>query len=104
VLGANYFVKLENVTTGFDEMTFYVRGGSTITRNAPLGEFILNTRRGDRGAAKQNSSVLKLPSIKPTRRLSFGETITPTGFQRRIGRVHEHTSRSRLSRAIKSAA
>jgi hypothetical protein len=45
--GANYFVELKDVTTGFDAMTFYLKGGSPTTDfKVPQGEFILKYATG----------------------------------------------------------
>jgi hypothetical protein len=44
--GSDYLVKLEDETNGILGMSFYVRGGSSITETVPLGNFILKYAAG----------------------------------------------------------
>jgi len=45
--GSDYFVKLEDASTGAPIRAFYVRGGSTVTNQVPLGTFNLKYATGN---------------------------------------------------------
>ncbi len=45
--GSNYFVKIEDATSGRPILSFYVYGGSTLQAEVPAGSFVLKYATGD---------------------------------------------------------
>jgi hypothetical protein len=45
--GANYFAKLVDAASGLTDMMFYIRGGSSITKAVPLGNYVLKYASGN---------------------------------------------------------
>ena len=79
-LGADYFVKLEDPATGYTEMTFYIRGGSTITESVPLGNFVLKYAAGRQWCGEDDlfGSDTVLKQADDT--FLFERSTTPSGY------------------------
>lgn len=45
--GSNYFVKLEDAASGWEVMSFFVHGGTTLNAEVPFGNFVLKYATGD---------------------------------------------------------
>jgi hypothetical protein len=99
--GSNYFVKLEDATTGMPVMSFFIYGGTTLNAEVPLGSFVLKYATGKSWCSDDNLFGQDTTTNKAAYVFTFKQEFTVDGYtlshhtveliQQKQGNLRTHT-------------